>query len=355
MWASQKIMNAENLAIYGARATASGIIVAINELFGKVPKAIIVTERTNNPNELYGVKVVDIENAGDFKNCTILISTPIVFHKEIASKLASKGFHDIVMINNEAEYEIMSKYFKKVKGYKLLAECESVDFNQKCKVYRARSVYDKELKTKSECIDKYITDIHAGASLCDIKIADVTDCCGLNISSKNKDYCELTATYSMWKNVRSDYKGICHYRRKLQLSLEDYRKLGGVDVVLPLPFVIYPDASVHFLRFITKSDYKILLDALKDISIIYYKAGLKLWHEPYIYNYNMLIAKEKIFDDYCEFIFDVLFKVESIFNEHGIRKTNRYLGYMGEMLTSLYFMNNSKKINIAHSKKEMLE
>lgn len=41
---------------------------------------------------------------------------------------------------------------------------------------------------------------------------------GDNISIKNKNYCELTGIYWIWKNINSDYIGVCHYRRYFNLK-----------------------------------------------------------------------------------------------------------------------------------------
>ncbi|MBR6268426.1 MAG: DUF4422 domain-containing protein [Selenomonadaceae bacterium] len=58
---------------------------------------------------------------------------------------------------------------------------------------------------------------------------------GKNISARNKQYCEMTATYWVWKNTHHTWKGIEHYRRHLLVKPEMLAE--DVDAILPLTYV----------------------------------------------------------------------------------------------------------------------
>ena len=51
--------------------------------------------------------------------------------------------------------------------------------------------------------------LHVGASIHPSVLPDLAqDNTGDNISSKNAEYTELTGIYWVWKNIKSDFKGI---------------------------------------------------------------------------------------------------------------------------------------------------
>ena len=63
---------------------------------------------------------------------------------------------------------------------------------------------------------KVLVPIHVGrADSCfRVEMADIIgDDTGENISEKNPQYCEMTAHYWIWKNVKdTEFVGVCHYR-----------------------------------------------------------------------------------------------------------------------------------------------
>ena len=347
---AERLKSAERVAVFGAQAIAYGFVCALKEVFGKRPECYIVS-KGENPENIDGVKVLPIEEALFCRKHLIVVAVPVYLHDEISEMLKRHGFEDIFLLDSHAEYDAMSSLFRKRGRFQLL---EDMPLSSKTpldvKVFMAKSCADKPL-SGTYSFEDYITPVHAGAILEERRICEIADDSGENISRKNRDYCELTATYWAWKNVSAQYKGICHYRRILDLGKDGFQRFSNMDVLLPLPFVCFPDASTQHGRYVNSTDFSAMMDALRDIQPLYYAAAEKIFKERYLYGYNMLIAKEEVFNNYCEFLFGVLGRVEAHFDGIGKKREDRYLGYIGELLTSLYFMHNADKYNIAHGKK----
>ena len=60
---------------------------------------------------------------------------------------------------------------------------------------------------------EYFCPIQVGASLTSARFFPVLDNTGDNISDRNPHFCELTAHYWAWKNLKCDIIGLNHYRR----------------------------------------------------------------------------------------------------------------------------------------------
>ena len=105
----------------------------------------------------------------------------------------------------------------------------------KTKIYIATH---KKIETQKE---EGYTPIQVGAEINE-ELPYLKDNTGDNISKKNKNYCELTALYWIWKNTSEDIVGLTHYRRfffknilsKQLLKIKDIEKiLTRNDIILP--------------------------------------------------------------------------------------------------------------------------
>lgn len=200
--------------------------------------------------------------------------------------------------------------------------------------------------------------IQVGASLTDLNFGYLTDNTDENISFKNKNYCELTALYWMWKNNNDYIKGICHYRRYLSLKNVNInpkffinesiirKDLESYDIIIP---------KKRFLKKITcKENYllgqgmeKDLLNLEKVIENIYpeYKESYKEIMEGNKCSYcNVMIASKKVFDNYCKWLFDILFELEKITDLSGYTQAQaRIYGYLSEILLNVWIKKNNLK------------
>ncbi len=193
--------------------------------------------------------------------------------------------------------------------------------------------------------------IHVGRAISKYKnemsymIGDDT---GENISDKNPYFCELTAQYWAWKNYNeTEYIGFCHYRRffKDTFTNDNIEKyFQRYDVILVGPrFRKYN--RINFLnRFVCYDDITILFGVVKQKYPEYYKTMCICANDFYDYPSNMLVCKKKIFDEYAQWLFDILFECEKHIKLSPYSRARRIYGYLSEFLMMVYFVHHKHKI-----------
>lgn len=151
---------------------------------------------------------------------------------------------------------------------------------------------------------------------------------GINISKKNPNYNELTAIYWAWKNLKNvDAIGLVHYRRyfikrwhfsKIDNVIDEKdvaKLLSKYDVILPKKRHYYIETIYsHYFH----SHHKEPLDATRRTIIKLYPSYLslssfdKVMSRRSAHMFNMFIMKKKYFNEYCEWLFDILEYVENL-------------------------------------------
>ncbi len=352
-----------DLAIYGAQGYALGVYEAIRCLYPERNiVGFLVTKMGNNATELCGLLVTEIEpfaeNLSDAekKEIQILIATPENVQDEIEETVEKYGFSNHIRLTSELWDEMMQQYYSKAGQFSPIQNLPTGESRASLHIYMAKSHKDRPLKNTIVMRD-YMWPIQVGAANTDEVIADIRDDNGENISKKNGNYCELTGLYWVWKNVlcietnKDEYYGFAQYRRTLMLSDEDLLRLkqDQADVVLPYPLLYEPDINMHHHRYIKDADWNAMLIAVREIHPEYSDAMDVILRQKYLYNYNVILARKEVLREYCEWLFQILERTEELSMPKGCDRSDRYIGYMGETLETLYFMKNSDKLKIVHT------
>ncbi|MGF0112562.1 DUF4422 domain-containing protein [Streptococcus sp. SGI.013] len=181
-----------------------------------------------------------------------------------------------------------------------------------------------------------------------------------NISDKNSSFCELTGMYWIWKHSSEDIVGISHYRRYFTKNRYIFRKSGILsekdirndltkyDVIVSLTgineflghkageyFNKIHDAEVwESCRQIISEDYP---EYLKDFE----------WFEDQDKGYicNMSIMKKEVYDTYCDWLFDILFKLDKTIDYSKYDNYNkRMVGFVAERLLNVWIKHQALKV-----------
>ena len=190
------------------------------------------------------------------------------------------------------------------------------------------------------------------------KFAKVTDDTGKNISSKNPNYCELTAAYWIWKNDKSDITGLTHYRRyffktntnKLEkvLNKEDIEEiLNNYDIIVPEKTCLlkYKNLKEAYYNIHNGEDWEKCKNIVIQKYSDYKEAFEKMEKQRKFYACNMFITSKEKFDEYYKWLFDILFELE---NEIDITNYSNYnkriYGFLSERLFNVWLNKNNLKI-----------
>ncbi len=181
---------------------------------------------------------------------------------------------------------------------------------------------------------------------------------GENISSKNANYCELTGLYWAWKNLNADYIGLAHYRRhysngklfgdkkeKVINTAQMEHKLKDTDVLLPTPRNYWIETNYSQYA---HAHHAIDLDTTREILQEKYPQYIPAWDSSMKkttgHRFNMFIMKKNLFDQYCEWMFDVLFELEKRLDISTYNKNDsRVFGFVSERLLDIWIETNGIK------------
>ena len=176
-----------------------------------------------------------------------------------------------------------------------------------------------------------------------------------NISMKNPNYCELTAYYWIWKNDNSS-KYICveHYRRFFMNSFNVINPIKKVTLAQLLNKYNVIATSKYGTKMTLKEfyekrhhleDLELAEDRIRERYPQYVDSFNKVMNGHTSSMFNMVAMKKTDFDKYCEWLFDILFFVESRTNLEGRTSyQKRAFGFLAERLMNVWLDFNYSNI-----------
>ncbi|CAB3758218.1 hypothetical protein GQ57_32160 [Burkholderia sp. MSh2] len=218
--------------------------------------------------------------------------------------------------------------------------------------------------------------IQVGAEQASVDLGTLRDDTGDHISAKNKTFCELTALYWAWKNdTDAKWIGLMHYRRLLDFTgahhttdahgcvnydvLDDatIHALGlteeavtavveskpGLLAVLPEKWSVRNAGSRSLHSHYVSADHHFGkdLDVLRDVIGALYPSDVKQYDEVMRghdgYFTNIFVLRRDVFDEYCTWLFAILFEVERRLDLTNYSvAARRVFGYMSERLFNVF-------------------
>ena len=173
-----------------------------------------------------------------------------------------------------------------------------------------------------------------------------------NISLKNPNFCELTGLYWAWKNLNAEYIGLAHYRRHFAskkinkkdifnsvLTIEEANKiLDTTDIIVPKKRNYYIETLYnHYKHTLYVEPLDVTGKIIEEKYPEYLKEFNKLKKRKSAHMFNMFIMKKDKLDEYCTWLFDILFELEKIIDISQYDTFHsRFFGRVSELLLDVW-------------------
>lgn len=323
---------------------------------------------------------VGLNNRNVNADYPVYIATRGVSHPHIIFLLKEYGFTDIRPVTADLDCDLRNRYMPKrfaLRGvpYRKIDEigdsCTStgeeighilpeaggmrIDTTStgsgedtEARIYVARSWNDRPLQEEPG-LKPWESVLQVGTELAPGRLSDASYYDNVSvqgegfcetISGRNRQFCELTGLYWIWKNhgFYSEIIGLEHYRRRFLLpdNWESRFAASGAEAILPVPLCVMPSLAENFrLRHdpgIWDCAMRILREQHPEDAV----AAEKFFDEPVYSPCNMFIMRWETLDRYCSWLFPMLFAIAAEEGEKADPYLNRYPGFIAERFLSFW-------------------
>lgn len=204
----------------------------------------------------------------------------------------------------------------------------------------------------------------------ELDLGFVKDNTGDNISLLNSNFCELTGLYWAWKNLNADYIGLVHYRRHFSIKKNNKDIFENI-----LTYNELQPALNQYKIFVPKKRYYVIetlyshyehthhiehLEQTRNIINFKYNEYLKsfdkVMNQRYGYMFNMMIMEKSLLDQYCTWLFDILFELEKQIDVSELSFfQGRLYGRISEILLNVWIEQQIKIGNLNKSEIKELQ
>lgn len=203
----------------------------------------------------------------------------------------------------------------------------------------------------------------------------IKDNTGINIADKNQYYGELSGHYWAWKNflpeTKAEYIGFAHYRRFLDFGITDmpnvpykptfvkdfqntFKKyteenilncINGYDIIVPEKAHFGSMLYSQYLKWHPQKDMDFALNMIRDFYPEYIETTKEVMASKEMYMCLNFIMKKELLNDYFEWIFDILMKVEQKSNwaEYTDYLNIRVPAFIAERFFNIWLAYNIKE------------